>query len=69
MAKDVQQRKSGAIRPAHTLTLVVVGVIGVVVGFWVLSSIAGVLWGFVKVVVILAVLAGLAWMLLGRRRR
>ncbi len=62
------QRRSGGVRPMHTLALVGVGVVGVLIAFWVLSSIAGVLWGIVKVVVIVAVLAGLVWLLFGRRR-
>jgi hypothetical protein len=77
MARDVEQQtqggaprhRSGGIRPLHTLGVVAVGVIGVLIAFWVLSSIAGILWGFVKIVVILAVLAGLVWLLVGRRRR
>jgi hypothetical protein len=53
----------------HTLAVVAVGVAGVLIAFWVLSSIAGLIWGLVKVVVIVAVLAGLVWLLLGRRHR
>ncbi len=63
------QRRSGGLRPLHTLAVVAVGVVGVLIAFWVLSSIAGVLWGFVKVVVIIAVLGGLVWLLVGRRRK
>jgi hypothetical protein len=53
----------------HTLAVVAVGVVGVLIAFWVLSSIAGLISGLVKVVVIVAVLAGLVWLLAGRRRR
>jgi len=67
--RDVTRRRSGGLRPLHTLALVAVGVVGVLVAFWALSFIAGVVWGLVKVVVIVAVLGGLAWLLLGRRRR
>jgi hypothetical protein len=65
----VPQRKRGGLRPLHTLALVGVGVVGILIAFWVLSSIAGLIWGLVKVVVILAVLGGLAWLFLGRRHR
>ncbi len=63
------ERRTGGLRPLHTLAVVAVGVVGVLVAFWVLSSIAGVIWGIVKVVVIVAVLGGLVWLLAGRRRR
>ncbi len=69
MARGVQQRSSGSIRPLHTVTLVAVLVVGVLIGFWALHFIAGVIWLTVKLVVILAVVAGVAWLLLGRRKR
>lgn len=65
---EVQRRRSGGLRPLHTLAVVAVGVVGVLIAFWVLSSIAGIVWGLVKVVIILAVLGGLVWLLLGRHR-
>ena len=65
----VPKRRHGGLRPLHTLAVVAVGVVGVLIAFWVLSSIAGLIWGVVKVVVILAVLGGLVWLLLGRRHR
>ena len=67
--QDVPQRRSNRLRPMHTLAVVAVGVVGVLIAFWVLSSIAGLIWGLVKVVVIVAVLAGLVCLFLGRRRR
>ncbi len=63
------QRRTGGLRPLHTLAVVAVGVVGVLVAFLVLHSIAGVIWGIVKVLVIVAVLGGLVWLLAGRRRR
>jgi hypothetical protein len=69
MAKDIEKRRTGGLRPAHTLAVVAVGVVGVLVAFWALSFIAGIVWGLVKVVVILAVLGSLVWLLVGRRRR
>jgi hypothetical protein len=66
---DVPRHRSNRLRPVHTLAVVAVGVAGVLIAFWVLSSIAGLIWGLVKVVVIVAVLAGLVWLLLGRRHR
>ncbi len=63
------QRRSGGLRPLHALAVVAVGVVGVLIAFWVLSSIAGMIWGIVKVVAIVAVVGGLVWLLAGRRRR
>ena len=68
MARDVEQRKSGGLRVVDGAIMVAVGVVGVLVAFWVLSAVAGFVWGLVKVVVVLAVLAGLFWALVGRRR-
>jgi Flp pilus assembly protein TadB len=67
--KDVSARRAGRPRPLHTLAVVGVGVVGVLIAFWVLSSIVGVVAELVKVVVILAVVAGLVWLVFGRRRR
>jgi uncharacterized membrane protein HdeD (DUF308 family) len=49
--------------------VVAVGVVGVLVAFWVLSSIASVIWHVVEVVAIVAVVGGLVWLIAGRRRR
>lgn len=69
MTTDVEKHKGrGGLRPLHTLTVVAVGVVGVLVAFWALSFVAGIVWGLVKVVVILAVVGGLVWLLAGRRR-
>jgi hypothetical protein len=77
MAHDVEpgtrgglpRQRSGRLRPLHTLAIVAVGVVGVLIAFWALSFIAGLIWGVVKVVVIVAVIGGLLWLFLGRRRR
>ena len=69
MGRDVEQRKGGGLRVVDGAALVVVGVVGVLVAFWVLSAVAGFIWGVVKVAVVLAVLGGLLWALMGRRHR
>ena len=66
--QDAPQRRSNRLRPVHTLAVVAVGVVGVLIAFWVLSSIAGIVWGLVKVVVIVGVLGGVVWLLRRRRR-
>jgi len=63
------QRRSGGMRPLHTLAVVAVGVVGVLIAFWVLSSIASIIGIVVKVVIIAAVIGGLVWLFSGRRRR
>lgn len=66
---SVERRKSGGLRPLHTLAVVAAGVVGVLIAFWVLSSIAGIIWGIVKIAVIVAVVGGLVWLFMGRRHR
>lgn len=70
MAHDVERRKSksGAVRVVDGAIVLAVGVVGVLVAFWALSAVAGFVWGLVKVVVVLAVLGGLLWLLVSRRR-
>lgn len=64
----VDRRRSRGLRPLHTLAVVAIGVVGVLVAFWALSFIVGIVAGLVKVVVILAIIGGAVW-LFGRRRR
>ena len=42
--------------------MVVVGVVGAIVAFWVLSSIAGIIFFFVKIAVVVALIAGVFWL-------
>jgi hypothetical protein len=53
---------------ADGLVLVAVGVVGVLVAFWVLSAVAGLIWAVVKFAVLIAVVAGILWLLFRRRR-
>ncbi len=70
MASDVEKRPGGGgLRLGHGVAAVAVGVVGVLIAFWVLSAIAGLVWGVVKVVVIVAVVAGVLYLLMGRGRR
>jgi hypothetical protein len=48
--------------------LVAVGVIGVLIAFWVLSFIAGLIWGLVKLAIVVALVFGMLWFFLGRRK-
>ncbi len=46
----------------HTFAMVVVGVVGVIIAFWILSSIAGFIFEIVKIAVIVALIAGAFWL-------
>jgi hypothetical protein len=68
MGRDVEKRESRGLRPIHTVGVVALGVVGVLIAFWVLSSIAGIVWGVVKAAIIVAVIAGVVWLLVRRHR-
>lgn len=77
MARDVEPRsprgvagrRTGGLRPLHTLGVIAVGVVAVLVAFWALSFIVGVVWFLVKVVAVVALVGGVLWLFLGRRHR
>ena len=66
MAKD-NETKGSSLRLVDGVLLVALGVVGVLVAFWALSFIAGIIWGFVKVAILIAVIALVVYLLLGRR--
>ncbi|HEY5245300.1 MAG TPA: hypothetical protein VIJ60_06495 [Acidimicrobiales bacterium] len=68
MAGDIEKRKSGGLRAVDGVVLVAVGVVGVIVAFWVLGAVAGILWGLIKIVILVAIVVGILWLLVGRRR-
>jgi hypothetical protein len=45
----------------HAVAMTAVAVIGIVVAFWLLSSVIGIIWFFVKIIAIVAVVAGVFW--------
>ena len=53
---------------SHAVAMTAVGVVGILVAFWILSSVAGIILFFVKVAVIVAAIAGVFW-LVSRLRR
>jgi hypothetical protein len=63
-----EESKGSGLRPVHGVAVVVVAVFGVILAFWVLSFIAGLVWGIVKLAVIVLVVLGLLWLIVGRRR-
>ncbi|MDA8357124.1 MAG: hypothetical protein M0Z95_12740 [Actinomycetota bacterium] len=69
MAREVEKRGGGGLKLADGALLVVVGVVGVLIAFWLMGTIAGLLWGLVKIVILLVVIGGVVSLLVGRRRR
>ena len=46
----------------HAVAMTAVGVVGIIVAFWILSSLAGIILFFVKIAVIIALIAGVFWL-------
>ena len=52
----------------HAVAMTVVAVVGVLIAFWILSSLAGIFLFFVKVAVIIVALAAVFWVVSRLRR-
>jgi len=52
----------------HLAAMAAVGVVGVIVAFWVLSSIVGIILFFVKIAVVMALVGGAFWLVTRFRR-
>jgi hypothetical protein len=63
-----ESEKQG-LRLFDGVVLVVVAVVGIMLAFWALSFIASVIWTIVKLAILVAVVVGVVWFLMGRRRR
>jgi hypothetical protein len=48
--------------------MLAVGILGAIIAFWVLSSIAGIIFFFVKLAVVVALIAGVFWLIHRFRR-
>ncbi|HEY6472837.1 MAG TPA: hypothetical protein VIY26_08095 [Acidimicrobiales bacterium] len=46
----------------HAVAMTVVAVVGVLVAFWILSSLAGIFFFFVKIIVVIAAIAAVFWL-------
>ena len=46
---------------SHAVAMTAVGVVGIIVAFWILSSLAGIIFFFVKVAVVIALIAAVFW--------
>jgi hypothetical protein len=47
---------------SHAVAMTAVGVVGIIVAFWILASLAGIILFFVKIGVIVALIAGVFWL-------
>ncbi|HEY2214717.1 MAG TPA: hypothetical protein VGH31_06640 [Acidimicrobiales bacterium] len=69
MSKDVSTTNSKKpVSFTHGVAMVGVAVVGAIVAFWVLSSLVGIILFFVKIAVIIGLIAGAFWVV-GRIRR
>jgi hypothetical protein len=46
----------------HAVAMTAVGVVGIIVAFWILSSLAGIIFFFLKVAVVVALIAVVFWL-------
>jgi hypothetical protein len=65
---SASRRGGSGLRISDVIVLVIVGVFAVVVAFWLLSFIAGFLFGILKLALIIVAIAAVLWFLIGRRR-
>ena len=62
MSKDVERRQGKSpVTFTHAVAVTAVAVVGIIVAFWILSSLAGVIFFFVKAAVIIALVAAVFW--------
>ncbi|HXN62770.1 MAG TPA: hypothetical protein VN886_20150 [Acidimicrobiales bacterium] len=69
MSKEVSSREGKSpMTFTHAVAMTAVGVVGILVAFWILSSLLGVIWFFVKIAAIVALIAGVFWVVSRMRR-
>jgi hypothetical protein len=69
VSKEVSKREGKTpMTFTHAVAMTAVGVVGIVVAFWILSSLLGVIWFFVKIAAIVALIAGVFWVVSRMRR-
>ena len=69
MSKEVSSREEKKpMTFTHAVAMTAVGVVGIIVAFWILSSLLGVIWFFVKIAAIIALIAGVFWVVSRMRR-
>ena len=53
----------------HAVAMTVVGVVGILIAFWILSSLAGIFLFFVKLAVVVVAIAAVFWVVSRLRHR
>ena len=62
MSKDVTSREGKKpVTFSHAVAMTAVGVVGAIVAFWILASLAGIIFFFVKIAVVIALIGGVFW--------
>jgi high-affinity Fe2+/Pb2+ permease len=62
VTKDVERRDSKTpMTFTHAVAMTAVAVVGIIVAFWILSSLAGIIFFFVKIAVVIALVAAVFW--------
>ncbi|HWF17171.1 MAG TPA: hypothetical protein VG244_13380 [Acidimicrobiales bacterium] len=64
MSRDVESRERSKtpMTFTHAVAMTVVAVVGVLVAFWILHAIAGIFFFFVKLAVVIALVAAVFWL-------
>jgi hypothetical protein len=62
VTKDVERREGKTpMTFTHAVAMTAVAVVGIIVAFWILSSLAGIFFFFLKVAVVIALIAAVFW--------
>jgi hypothetical protein len=64
VSKEVSTRSSSStpVSFTHVAAMAAVGVVGAIVAFWILSSIVGIIFFFVKIAVVIGLIGGAFWL-------
>ena len=63
MSKDVERKEGKTpMTFTHAVAMTAVAVVGIIVAFWILSSLVGVIFFFVKIAVVVALIAAVFWL-------
>jgi hypothetical protein len=65
---EMAQDSEKGLRLTDRLALVVIAVFAVMLAFWVFSFVAGLVWGLVKLAIVVALVLLVLRLLMGRRR-
>ena len=69
VSKDISRREDKSpVTLTHLAAMTAVGVVGVIVAFWVLSGIIGFIFTMVKIAVVIGLIGGVFWVVSRFRR-